>query len=146
MGFDMGFLDKIGGWFGRAKDKIGDLIDRISGVVDRAAQIAEMAGEAALRVGDALQGLGPADLAWLFGPLTNAVIAAQESTLIRVSVGEDRLEAVRLALKAADSALHWTDRHFDARWNQVRPYIESLVVVGRERQQFGFKPLPDAEG
>jgi hypothetical protein len=121
-------------------DRVGDLLDRIRGVVDRSAQISELAGLAALKLGNRVQALSPEDLAWLFGPVTQAVIAAQESAIISAAVGSERLKAVRLALAAADDALGYLNRTFDDRWDDAVPYIEALIAAAKARRQFGFKP------
>ena len=136
----MNWLDKLRSKFARVVDRVGDLLDRIRGVVDRSAQIAELAGLAALRLGNRVQALSPEDLAWLFGPVTQAVIAAQESAIISAAVGPERLKAVRLALMAADAGLEYADRTFDARWDDAVPYIEALIATAKARRQFGFKP------
>lgn len=134
----MGLLDRIGGWFGRVKDRVGDLVGRIKSRVSEAAELGEAAGTALLRLGDKVAALEPQDIAWLTGPVTQAVIAAQQSALITAAVGSERLEAVRLALAAANKGLALADDVFDSRWAQARPYIDELVETLKDRRQFGF--------
>lgn len=134
----MSLLDRIGGWFGRVKDRVGDLVGRIKSRVSEAAELGEAAGTALLRLGDKVAALEPQDIAWLTGPVTQAVIAAQQSALISAAVGPEKLEAVRLALAAANKGLALADDAFDARWAKARPYIDELVGALKDRRQFGF--------
>lgn len=136
----MGFFDKIGGWFGRVVDRVQELRDRIRPVVEDSAKLAEVSAGALVDAGDKVAAWEPSDIAWLTGPVAQAVVSAQQSALITAAVGAERLEAVRLALKGANHALHYADDVFDSRWEKAKPYIEQLIVRLKDRRLFGFKP------
>lgn len=124
-------------WF---RNKIQALIERLAPKIRLAAQKAELVALVIQENGDDFAALEPSDIPYLYGPVVEAVIDAQEFGLFWNLAGREKLLAVRAVILAARRSIIGADDYFDDKWGRVySPFIDRFVAKAKKLQMFGFK-------